>query len=221
MLLSLQASQDAGAILVNPVSYIRNFQFSEFSMGFSLTAMPQEIQRLLSLRPYREKVMFCGKFYFSPNAKEKWMAFPGIMQKPSGGRRKGMEKKGHTWSHEHGGWEAWYATWLSPSSRGLLKFAKQTSFLSTSTLSNKWSLNVNQVCKNINLLGELTLGRRKQPNIFVFNIYLSLLNLLCLTSAWLLTHLQLARAELVQECVDTFHFCFFCWTQLTFFLFYF
>lgn len=72
LLLSLQASQGAGAIPVNPVSYIRNFQFSEFSMGFSLTAMPQEIQRLLSLRPYGEKVMFCGKFYFSPNTKEKW-----------------------------------------------------------------------------------------------------------------------------------------------------
>ena len=62
-------------------------------MGFSLKAMPQEIQGIISLSPQPEKVMFYNKFYFLPSVKEKRI-FPGILGKPSGGRRKEMESKG-------------------------------------------------------------------------------------------------------------------------------
>lgn len=52
--------------------HLKNFQFSKCLMGFSLKAMPQEIQRIISLTPYQEKVMFYDKFYFLPSTKEKW-----------------------------------------------------------------------------------------------------------------------------------------------------
>lgn len=90
LLLSVQGSQDAGSIPVNPS--IRNFQFSECLTGFSLKAMPQEIQRLLFLRPYPEKVMFCDKFYFSPSTKENGLSrhnAEAIWRKEAGMERKG------------------------------------------------------------------------------------------------------------------------------------